>query len=185
MEVWAPWPQTNDQSYEAEDGYLNDANIRESSTASGGSYVGQIDDDRAFVEFTGVWMETPGQYNVQVYYANGGSVATMNVRVNNIHMSSAIFPPTGFWGRFSQDNYITISVPLLRGNNVLIFQHGTNFVELDKIVVGSNEEISSTTTTTTQTTMTPTPNSSQRVGLSFQVLLNLLAIVVMVTRLLQ
>lgn len=159
MEIWAPWPQANDGIYEAEDGWLNDADIRESSSASSNSYVGGIDDDRAFVEFTGVWVETSGAYNIQVHYANGLNVATMNVRINNIHTTSATFPNTGHWGDFSPDNYITLNAPLLRGNNVLIFQHGNNFVELDKITILPNDEVPSPT---------PTPSRSQRVGFSFK-----------------
>ncbi len=157
LEVWAPWPQTDDNTYEAEDGWINEANIRESSTASGGSYVGQINDDRAFVEFTGVWIETAGEYTIQVFYANGESVAAMNVRVNNIHGSIAIFPTTGSWGEFNRGNFIELKVPLLRGNNVLVFQHGINFVELDKIVIPIND---------LEPTTTMAPGHSQRFGLN-------------------
>lgn len=170
MEVWAAWPLSNDGSYEAEDGWLNDVNIRESASASGGSYVGQIDDEFAFVEFTGVWVETSAYYNIQVYYSNGGQLdATMSVRINNIHRYVATFPDTGHWGYFSQQNYITLEVYLLRGNNVLVFQHRTNFVELDKISIVRNDDIQ------------PTPSGSQRVD--FKVLLNMFAFVYTFTRL--
>lgn len=166
MEVWAPWPLANDDSYEAEDGWLNEANIRESFSASGGSYVGQIDDESAFVEFTGVWIESSGYYNIQVHYANGESDATMNVRINNIFTTVASFPKTGYWGHFSPENYITFSVYLLRGNNVLVFQHGINFVELDKITI----------VPMTIDDIKPTPSQCQR--LSCEALINILAFVI-------
>lgn len=169
MEVWAPWPLSNDGSYEAEDGWLNDVNIRESTSASGGSFVGQID-EVAFVEFTGIWVKTSAYYNIQVYYCNGDQLdATMNVRINNLHRIVATFPETGFWGQFSQQNYITLEVYLLRGNNVLVFQHRTNFVELDKITIVPNDDIQ------------PTPSCCQRVD--FKVLLNMFAFVYTFTRL--
>lgn len=135
MEIWAPWPQANDGSYEAEDGYLRNANIHSTDSASGDSYVGQIDGDDASVEFTGVWIETPGEYDIKVFYANGGDASTMNIVVNNIVRLSPSFPPTGGWGQFNPNNFITVKVPLLRGNNVIIFNHGQNFAELDKIEV--------------------------------------------------
>lgn len=171
MEVWSAWPQTNDRSYEAEDGWLNDADIRESATASAGAYVGRINDDSAFVEFTGVWVETRDEYNIQAYYANGESDATMNVRINNIHSTVVTFPTTGRWGNFSQDNCVTFKASLLRGNNVLIFQHGSNFVELDKMsIIVPDDELPSTPS------MPSTPSRSERVALSFNGWLNVIAI---------
>lgn len=141
MEIWTP--RTDDSNYEAEDGWIINGNIMESSSASGGSYVSRLIDGNSFVEFTGVWVDSAGDYDIQVYYANGESVAAMNVRVNNIHTNIAIFPTTGSWSEFSRENYVTINVPLLRGNNVLVFHSGINFVELDKIVVDSPPTMSS------------------------------------------
>lgn len=161
MEVWAPWPQANDGIYEAEDGWMNHANIMESSSASGGSYVRQVYGESSFVEFTGVWADTAGEYNIHVYYANGESDATLSVCINNIYTTYATFPTIGYWGQFTPDNYITFSAPLLRGNNVLLFQNGINFVELDKITIELQPESSS---------------RSQRLSFSIKVLLGIFAI---------
>lgn len=138
VEIWAPWPQvTEDGVYEAEDGYILQANIHDANTASGGSYVGQIDASEASVEFTGVWVEESKEYEVRVYYSNGiPEDATMTVSANNVHTQTTTFLPTiNGWGQFDSNTYVSLQIPLLRGNNAIIFKHGTNFVELDKIKV--------------------------------------------------
>jgi len=138
LEIWAPWGQVSEEGvYEAEDGYISNANIREASTASGGSYVGQIDAPDAFVEFTGVWVEESKEYDVRVYYSNGiQDEATMTISANNVHNQVELFPPTvNGWENFDENTYVTLRLPLLRGNNAIIFKHGDNFVELDKILV--------------------------------------------------
>lgn len=138
VEIWAPWPQVSEEGvYEAEDGYLRKANIGASSSASGGSYVGQIDDADASVEFTGVWVEETKEYEVRVYYSNGISdEATMLITANNVHAQEPTFMPTlTGWGQFDPNIYVTLRIPLIRGNNAIIFQHGNNFVELDKIKI--------------------------------------------------
>ncbi|CAL8144772.1 unnamed protein product [Orchesella dallaii] len=138
VEIWAPWPQVEEEgTYEAEDGYLINAVITAGETASGGSYVGQIEADDASVEFTGVWVDEEMEYEVQVYYSNGvQQEATMNVTINNVNTQVASFPPTiNGWGQFDQNTFVTLRIPLLRGNNVIIFKHADNLVELDKIKV--------------------------------------------------
>ncbi|ODM95227.1 Beta-L-arabinobiosidase [Orchesella cincta] len=138
VEIWAPWPQVDEEgTYEAEDGYLINAAITASDTASGGSYVGQIEADDAIVEFTGVWVEEAKEYDVQVYYSNGvQQEATLNLSINNVKTQVATFPPTiNGWGQFDQNTYVVLRIPLLRGNNAIIFKHGDNLVELDKIRV--------------------------------------------------
>ncbi|CAL8125673.1 unnamed protein product [Orchesella dallaii] len=138
VEIWAPWPQVSEEgTYEAEDGYITNANILAAQTASGGSYVGQIDAPDASVEFTGIWIEEANEYEVRVYYSNGiQEQATMNIRANNVNTQDATFPPTvNGWGQFDSNTFVTVSIPLLRGNNAVVFKHGDNFVELDKIVV--------------------------------------------------
>lgn len=138
VEIWAPWPQVAEQGvYEAEDGYITRANILASDTASGGSYVGQIDDNEASVEFTGVWVEESKEYEVRVYYSNGvPEEASLIITANNVHAQTATFLPTlNGWGHFDSNTYVTLRLPLIRGNNAIIFKHQDNFVELDKIKV--------------------------------------------------
>ncbi|ODM94722.1 hypothetical protein Ocin01_11959 [Orchesella cincta] len=57
LEIWAPWPQVSEEGiYEAEDGFLTNAKIGASETASSGSYVGEIDAEDASVEVAGIWL---------------------------------------------------------------------------------------------------------------------------------
>jgi len=142
MEVWAEWPQTpTPDTYEAEDGVITNAIIESSPTASGKSFVGGIDSKTANVEFSGVWNPSTENAKLRVYYANGeGKPATQTLHVNSIHTITIHFPVTkAGWGHFADDAYVELTVPLLYGNNVLIFEHAENFAELDKIsIVHSN-----------------------------------------------
>lgn len=138
VEIWAPWPQVSEEGvYEAEDGFITRGNILASTTASGGSYVGQLDESDASVEFTGVWVEESKEYEVRVYYSNGiQEEASMIITTNNVHVQHASFLPTlNGWGQFDSNTYLTLRIPLLRGNNAIIFKHQDNYVELDKIKV--------------------------------------------------
>ncbi|ODN03661.1 Beta-L-arabinobiosidase [Orchesella cincta] len=122
VEIWAPWPQVEEEgTYEAEDGYIVNANIRAAQSASGGSFVGQIDANDASVEFTGVWVEESKEYDVQVYYSNGEDEATMSVSANNVNTQEGFFPPTiNGWGQFDSNTFVTLRIPLLRGNNAIM-----------------------------------------------------------------
>ncbi len=138
VEIWAPWPQVSENGvYEAEDGFITNGNILAATSASGGSYVGQLDTSDAAVEFTGVWVEESKEYEVRVYYSNGvQEEATMIITANNVHIQTPTFLPTlNGWGQFDSNTYLTLRIPLLRGNNAIIFKHGDNYVELDKIKV--------------------------------------------------
>lgn len=144
FEIWAPWPQVSESStYEAEDGLVTEANLSASKTASGGSYVSQIDNDQSSVEITGIWVDSPGSYFVNVYYANGlEHPATHKLTVNNDYDIQVIYEPTRGWGIF--ENFVTVPVTLLRGNNALLFRKGDNFSELDRIQIVDGFKSSST-----------------------------------------
>lgn len=143
VEIWAPWPQVSEKEkgvYEAEDGYITGgANIFASDTASGGSYVGQVENnnDEFSVEFTGVWVEESGDYQVRIYYSNGvEEEASLVIAANNVHTQTATFLPTrNEWGHFDDSTYVTVVLNLIRGNNVIIFKQQEKRVELDKIRV--------------------------------------------------
>ncbi|CAL8085948.1 unnamed protein product [Orchesella dallaii] len=140
LEIWGPWPwpQVEEKgTYEAEDGYLTNAKIGSSQTASGGSYVGEIDAENASVEFAGVWVDETKEYDVRVYYSNAMvEEATMNVTTNNINRQIASFPHTvNGWGQFDSNTFVTLRIPLQRGNNAIIFKHGSYYAELDKIML--------------------------------------------------
>jgi hypothetical protein len=136
FEVWAEWPQTpSPDIYEVEDGVLTDAKIESSVTASGNAFVGGIDSQNANVELGGIYSPTTGDVKLRIYYANGeGKPGTQNLEINNLHTVTVNYPVTKEgWGHFDEKNFVEITVPLLRGNNVLIFRHAQNFAELDKI----------------------------------------------------
>ena len=136
MEIWSQWPQTSSpNTYEAEDAVITDANMEASSNASGGSFVGGIDGKSSSVEFSGVRSEITGNVNVRIYYANALKVdSTHTLLVNNLHQFTVIYPPTIHgWGHFDEKTYVTMELPLLKGDNVLLFKHALNSAELDRI----------------------------------------------------
>jgi len=140
IEVWAPFPQALDGSFEAEDGFLTGgAEIKRGISAKGNSYAsasGPEDDaGGAAVEFLGIYVEQDGNYDVRVFYANGGTGdSTVSVTVNNVYFSTATFPPTrDGWGEFHEDSFVTLTLPFQRGDNNIIFKRDEGPFELDAI----------------------------------------------------
>ena len=136
FQAWAEWPQTpNPNTYEAEDGLLTDAAMESSSTASSHSYVGAINGKNSNVEISGVFASKEGNHKLRIFYANAEpNNSSHNLMVNGLHNIVVNYPQThSGWGHFSDQTYVEITVPLLYGNNVLQFEHKTNFAELDKI----------------------------------------------------
>ncbi|KOV74025.1 hypothetical protein ADL01_18205 [Streptomyces sp. NRRL WC-3618] len=121
--------------YEAEQAAVTHANLHDSSTASNGKYVGQIDFADSAVTFT-VNAPADGTYPVTVHYANGTtSTSTHNVVVNGdtANPVTVSYAPTGSWGNFSESKSVTVQVPMKAGANTLKFTKGTGFAELDRI----------------------------------------------------
>lgn len=121
--------------FEAEQATRNHANLFDSTTASNGKYVGQIDFDDSQVTFT---VDAPGAgtYPVNVYYANGtGAVSTHKLVVNDSTANpiTVTYPATEKWGQFSDKQVVTLQVPMKAGANTLRFGKGTGYAELDKI----------------------------------------------------
>lgn len=135
FEIWAPWPQVaENNTYEAEDGLVTRAHIVASKTASGGSFVSQHVTDQSSVEITGIWVDSPGLYSINIYYANGlQKPATHKLTVNNDREIEVIYEPTRGWGIF--ESFVTVRVFLLRGNNALLFNKGDNVLEFDRIQI--------------------------------------------------
>jgi len=136
FEVWAEWPQTPSPNiYEVEDGVISDALLEASDTASGKSFVGGIDKKTSNVELTGIYAAKAGNVKIKIYYANAGTTpASQILLVNNLHTITVQYPSTKSGsGHFNDETFVEITVPLLRGNNVLIFEHSVSFAELDKI----------------------------------------------------
>ena len=137
LEVWAQFPQTGPNTYEAEDGLVTNAAIESSESASGHSYVGQIDKGDSSVEFSGVYVPKSGNFKVRVFYSDAvGQTSSHNILVNNLNNIEIKYPPTrSGWGHFSDNIFVEITLPLLYGDNVIRFQHKDNFAELDKIQI--------------------------------------------------
>jgi len=137
LEVWAEWPQTPSPNiYEAEDGLINDAKLEISSSASGQSYVGEIDKSSSSVQYSGVQVENAGDFKIRVYYANADKESKQIIEINNLHSITITYPTSkNGWGHFDENTFVETTVPLLEGNNILIFHHSVGFAELDKIQI--------------------------------------------------
>src|SRR4029079_2161869 len=121
--------------FEAEQATVVHANTQNSSTASNGKYVGQIDFDDSEVTFT---VDAPGNgtYPVTVHYANATSgTSTHKVVVNGdtANPVTVSYAPGGSWGSFSESKSVTVQVPMKTGANTLKFTKGTCYADLDRI----------------------------------------------------
>jgi hypothetical protein len=131
------------QRYEAENASIFRARRFTSGSASGGWYVGLIDNSGDFrtdsyVDFI-VNVPTARAYTMTVGYANGtGATATHGLAYNGGAWSTISYPPTGSWGQFGAT--VSTTVNLRAGYNVIrlakgspFFAGGTGFAELDYI----------------------------------------------------
>jgi hypothetical protein len=132
------------QTYEAENATVVNAEVLASSSASNGSYVGRIDGSAdmrsdSYVDFT-VDVPTAGSYALGVRYANGGTAtSTQGLAYDGGAFTSLSYPSTGGWGRFAT---VSTAVTLKAGFNVIRlakgspdFAGGSGFAELDSITV--------------------------------------------------
>ncbi|GAA0322963.1 hypothetical protein [Kineococcus aurantiacus] len=135
------------QTYEAENATVVNAQRLGGGSASNGYYVGRIDgsgDVRkdSFVDFI-VNVPTAGKYSMAVGYANGGSsTATQGLAYNGGPWSTISYPATGSWGSFSASATSSASLDLKAGYNVIRlakgspgFSGGTGFAEVDSITL--------------------------------------------------
>jgi len=133
------------QTYEAENATIVNANIEASPAASNGYYVGNINgsgDERSdsFVDFL-VDVPTAGTYTLAVRYANGGTAtSTQGLAYDSGGWSTVTYPPTGSWTTFATTTAGTLT--LKAGSNVIrlakgspYFAGGTGYAELDSITV--------------------------------------------------
>ena len=135
------------QVYEAENATVVNANRLQSTSASQGGYVGQIDgtgDERSdsFVDFR-VNVPSAGAYSVAIRYANGGTAtSTQGIAYDGGSWSTVSYPVTGSWGSFSSSHVVTTSVTLNAGYNVIRLAKGSpgfagasGFAEIDSITL--------------------------------------------------
>lgn len=126
--------------YEAEAGAVTDAQIRSSTTASGGQYVGGIDNPDSSVSFP-VTAPAAGVYTFRVYYSNAyTTAATQALTVNGTPSGSVTLPVTSQgWGTFRNGNMVTIAVNLASGSNTIKLAHSTGYAELDRLELATDD----------------------------------------------
>ncbi|MGW2523460.1 RICIN domain-containing protein [Streptomyces sp. NPDC001617] len=134
------------QTYEAENATVVNANRLSSTTASNGGYVGQIDNktdmrDDSFVDFL-VNVPTARSYTMTVKYANAtGANSTQGLAYDGGAWSSITYPPTSSgWG--NPTGTVSVSVNLHAGYNMIrlakgapSYAGGTGYAELDNITL--------------------------------------------------
>lgn len=140
-----PGVSDTQKRYEAEKADITNANIWNSSSASNGQYVGQIDFNDStqpkysFVDFT-VNVPFDGTYTMAIRYANGsGAVSTQGLAYNGGAWQSVTYPETAGWANFQT---VEVSVNLKAGINIIrlakgspYYEGGTNYAELDYIEI--------------------------------------------------
>ncbi|MFD1537579.1 CBM35 domain-containing protein [Nonomuraea guangzhouensis] len=131
------------QRYEAENASVFRAQRLSAAGASGGGYVGRIDNSGtprtdSYVDFV-VNVPAARAYTMTIGYANAtGATATQGLAYNGGAWSTVSYPPTPAWGQFGAT--IATSVTLAAGYNVIRlakgsphFAGGTGYAELDYI----------------------------------------------------
>lgn len=140
-----PGVSSSQTRYEAEDAAITNANLFDSTNASGGKYVGQIDFNDSttpvysYVDFM-VNVPANGTYDLVIRYANGsGAVATQGLAYNGGAWGTVTYPETDGWAQFDS---ISVEVNLNAGINVIrlakgspYFAGGENYAELDYIEI--------------------------------------------------
>ncbi|MER7369792.1 CBM35 domain-containing protein [Nonomuraea wenchangensis] len=131
------------QRYEAENASVFRAQRLTSSSASGGGYVGRIDNSGtprtdSYVDFV-VNVPAARSYTMTIGYANAtGATATQGLAYNGGAWTTVSYPPTAAWGQFGAT--VSTTVSLRAGYNVIRlakgsphFVGGTGYAELDYI----------------------------------------------------
>ena len=119
--------------YEAESAPRSGGQVLSSGSASGGSYVGGLNNNGNYVQFT-TNVASAGEYRANLNFANATTgISTLDVLVNGTVKATVPFPRTEAWGTFSR-NLMQIPLTLQAGSNTIRFQRNTNdtgYAELD------------------------------------------------------
>ncbi|WP_051302253.1 CBM35 domain-containing protein [Salibacterium aidingense] len=127
---------------EAENANIQNANRYNSSYASSGEYVGDIDYDNSSVEFH-VEVPADGEYMMETGYANGTETdSTHSLLVNEKEAAEIVYETTDGWmndvPNFGTRQQKTTDVPLKEGDNTITFENGSSYAELDYIRLTRN-----------------------------------------------
>jgi hypothetical protein len=129
-----PAAGSNNNLYEAENATVNRANLFSNASASNGKYIGQIDYNDSYVQFT-VNAAAAGVYNLDVRYANGTNAnSNQSLSVNGGTAATLTYPVTGGWLSAGHVGTLSTSVSLNAGSNTIRFTKGASgYAELDYI----------------------------------------------------
>lgn len=122
--------------YEAEQAsVINQAQIVTSASASGGQYVGYINEPgESYIRFDTVYAAYEGEHILRINYANEGAFAQHRIEVNGKYVGLMEHSDTGPWGGFSS-NVTDAWVKLQEGPNVVKISAHKDFAEIDYIDV--------------------------------------------------
>jgi hypothetical protein len=116
--------------YVSERGTLNDAVVRQTSSASQGAVVAKLDNADSWVDVT-VFAPVAGGYTAYVDYSAGYGAAQHLLTVNG-GGSVVVDYPQRAWETYGQ---VAVGVQLTAGWNTLRFQHHSGWAELDYVEV--------------------------------------------------
>lgn len=121
--------------YEAEDAVINNATSTTATSASGGSYVGWINETNSYIEFREVEAAYDGEFLIRINYANANNTKALHkIEVNGRSLGNVEYPDTGPWSSFSQ-NFVEAPVKLNKGANTIRLTKVLDFAEIDYIEV--------------------------------------------------
>ena len=122
--------------YEAEDGMITHAGVRQDAAASGGAVVGGLDFDDSAIELT-VWSEGARRATLGIRFANGSErggyplEATHLLTVNDRRVATITYPHTR-WGNW---NVVEQQVKLRAGWNTVKLLRTAWYAEIDAVDV--------------------------------------------------
>ena len=125
-------PLNNVTIYEAESAQIIGAEVLSANSASGGRFVGTIDDSNSSVQFLVNVPET-AEYCMEIYYANGGNyTSSHDLIINDSKFASVYYPKTSGWDQFLGD-CVRVPVELASGTNTIKLAHDINYAQIDCI----------------------------------------------------
>ncbi len=127
---------------EAEDGALNDGMYKGNELASGGAYVGGIDNVGQGIMLM-VLVPAEGDYLLDVFYSTGFPPSAHEVFINGVSQGKVTYTTNTGWGGegYYVSDFSQIVVSLDSGYNEIVIQktnESDNWTELDKVVLTPN-----------------------------------------------
>ncbi len=123
----------NGTIYEAENAELTDVSVGSNVDASNGQEVQYINESDSTVEFDDIYVESSGNYTINVRYSNGeSSEASHTITKNGSTVGTINYPVTTDWNRYQ---WATFTTYLHAGANTLAFTKNVGYAELDCIQI--------------------------------------------------